>query len=63
MSWDQLISIRKEQRQIAEDERTAPLVDCPFCGILLNVRDGQYDCALGHFRTRNPFRHQTAVRG
>ncbi len=63
MSWNQLISILEEMRQAAVDERNAPLVDCPFCGILLNVRNGTYDCPLGHFRTRIPFRHATAVRG
>ena len=58
MSWAQLQSIRQEQRQTAQDERTAPLVDCPNCGTPLDVRDGLYNCPMGDFRTRKPTRVQ-----
>ena len=58
MSWAQLIAIREEAKQLAKDELTAPLVDCPLCGIRLNVRDGIYDCPLGHFRTTKATRAQ-----
>ena len=58
MSWTQLIAIREEQRQVAADEKLAPLVDCPVCGEILDVRDGTYNCPLGHFRSRIPFRAQ-----
>ncbi len=58
MSWAQLQTIREEQRQAAEDERNASLVDCPICGELLDVRDGIYNCPLGHFRTSKATRVQ-----
>ena len=58
MSFAQLISILAEVRQTAEDEKAAPLVDCPRCGILLKVRDGIYDCPLGHFTTWKATRAQ-----
>lgn len=58
MSWNQLTAIRAEARKLAEDEKAAPLVDCPICGHLLNVRDGIYDCPLGHFTTTKATRVQ-----
>ncbi len=58
MSWNQLIAIYEEARQIADDERTAPLVDCPRCGHPLDVRDGIYNCPLGHFRSTKATRVQ-----
>ena len=48
-------------RQAAEDEQTATLVDCPFCGRLLDVRDGTSNCRLGHFTTRNPLRAASSI--
>lgn len=58
MSNAQLISILAEMRQAAKDEQTAPLADCPRCGHLLDVRDGIYNCPLGHFRTTKATRVQ-----
>jgi hypothetical protein len=58
MSWAQLQAILKEQRQAAENERTAPLVDCPIDGERLDVRDGIYNCPMGNFRTRKATRVQ-----
>jgi C4-type Zn-finger protein len=58
MSWSQLTAIYQEARQAAEDERSVPLVDCPVCGEVLDVRDEIYNCPLGHFRTRKPTRAQ-----
>lgn len=60
--YGSLRTVLEEVRQAVVDDRTAQIVDCPRCGILLNVRDGVYDCPLGHFTTRNPFRHATVVR-
>jgi hypothetical protein len=62
VSWTDFLAIREEQRQLAEDERTAPLVDCPIDGERLVERNGVFNCPLGNFRTRNPLRHQAAVR-
>ena len=58
MSLAQLIAITQEMRQAAKDEQVAPLVDCPLCGIRLDVRDGIYNCPLGHFRTTKATRAQ-----
>lgn len=51
MSWAELIAIREEQRQLAEADRNAPLVECPICGERLDVRDGIKNCPLGHWRS------------
>lgn len=58
MSWNQLIAIIAEQRKAAEDERNAPLVDCPIDGTRLKLRDGIYDCPMGNFRTTKATRVQ-----
>ena len=58
MSWYTLIAIKEEARQIAVDERTAPLVDCPIDGTRLEFRDGIWNCPMGNFRTRKALRAQ-----
>lgn len=40
-----------EAKQIAEDERTRPLIDCPQCGEPLDENSrGEKNCPLGHGR-------------
>jgi hypothetical protein len=48
MSWNQLITIREENRANAEAEAIQPLVDCPICATRLNLNgDGKRDCPMG----------------
>lgn len=56
MSWQQLIKIRDEARQIAKDEREKPLLECPYDGEPLQFRDGIANCPLGNYRTRRTTR-------
>lgn len=52
MSYEKLVSITKEAREIAEQERQRPLVACPVCGALLQSNaKGVLNCPMGHFRT------------
>jgi hypothetical protein len=53
MSWEQLIAITKEVRQIAEEDKRKPLLDCPNCGWPLEVNaKGVKNCPMGDFRTQ-----------
>ena len=51
MSWEQLLAIRDEGREEVLKERSAPLVDCPVCGMLVEWRDGIANCKMGHWRS------------
>lgn len=48
--WGGLRGIVEEAKQVAERERSRPLVDCPNCGTPLqkNTR-GQVNCPMGDF--------------
>ena len=52
MSWDQLIAIRKEARQLRRADEDRPLVECPIDGTPLQFRNGIGDCPMGNFTTR-----------
>lgn len=48
-----LLAIIKDESERQTALRAEPLIDCPECGTLLQVRaDGLKDCPLGHFTTR-----------
>lgn len=49
--WGGLGGIIDEAKQIAAENRAAPLVDCPLCGTPLDVNArGMKSCSMGHFR-------------
>lgn len=51
--WGRLGAISREAKEVAAQERRAPLVDCPICGevLELNGRTRQRACPLGHYVT------------
>lgn len=51
MSNEQLLAILKEAREMAAEDRAAPLVDCPVCGHTLDENStGVINCPFGHYR-------------
>lgn len=51
MSWEQLLDIAAEAREIARDEATRPPVACPNDGEPLQERDGVRNCPFcGEYR-------------
>lgn len=51
MSWSQLLTILRENRQEQERERNEPPAACPNCGIPLEVgKDGVRNCPAGDYR-------------
>lgn len=53
MSWEQLEGILRENRALAEEERQAPPVACPYDGEPLETAfDGSLYCPLGNYRWR-----------
>ena len=47
-------ALRTQARNEQQEWREQPLVDCPVCGTVLDVRaDGLKNCPLGHYRTRS----------
>lgn len=49
--WGGLRAIIEEAKEIAREEREAPLIDCPICGTPLDKNSrGQLNCPMGHFR-------------
>lgn len=51
MSWEELIAIRDEARQVVADDQAAPIIDCPTCGEVLDENGrGEVNCPMGHFR-------------
>lgn len=51
MSWEQLLSIRDENRQFDEDWRNTPPVACPIDGAVLQGGDnGELNCPMGNYR-------------
>jgi len=51
VSNDQLLSMLKDFRKMREEDKRAALVSCPICGGPLDVKDGVFNCKMGHFRT------------
>lgn len=48
--WGGLRPILDEAKQLAEEERNRPLIDCPICGTPLDKNErGQVNCPMGHF--------------
>lgn len=57
MSWAELIGIKEEARQMAAEDKAAPLVDCPICGTVLDENSrGVVNCPMGHFRQQGRLR-------
>ena len=54
MSNQQALEILKEAREEALKERAEKLVDCPYCGTVLDWRNGIANCPMGHFRAVGP---------
>ena len=52
MSWDQLIAITKEARQLRLADEQRPLVECPIDGTPLVFRNGVADCPMGNWTSR-----------
>lgn len=51
MSYEQLLNITKEAREMRREDDERELVDCPVCGEVLDEnKDGWKNCPLGHFR-------------
>lgn len=46
-----LRGIVEEARELAREQVSHPLIDCPICGTPLDQRDGISNCPMGHFRT------------
>lgn len=53
MSFQNLLSILKERRELAAEERAKPQTTCPFDGVPLvqNPRTGAWACPYGDFQT------------
>ena len=50
MSFQQLIAIKKEAAEMAKADREKPIVECPICGELLQIKGEVRNCPWGHFR-------------
>ena len=50
MSWEQLITISKEARDMRAEDKAKPIVECPICGELLAVKGDVLNCPWGHYR-------------
>lgn len=52
MSWNELIAIKQEARDIRREDDEREVIDCPLCGTLLDENErGEKNCPLGHYRT------------
>lgn len=50
MSFEEFIAIQKEAKQIAREDASGELTDCPVCGHKLDENPrGQVNCPFGHF--------------
>ncbi len=61
MSFAELIAIKAEARQMAKEDREKPIVECPLCGELLQIRGEIRDCPWGHFRQNGAQRGAESV--
>ena len=52
MSFDQLIAIRTEAKQLRRADEQRPLVACPIDGMLLVFRNGVANCPMGNWTSR-----------
>ncbi len=52
MSYEGLVAILKDIRQIRREDQERALVECPFDGKPLEFKDGVANCPLGNYRTR-----------
>ncbi len=51
MSWEQLLSIAGENRQLREEWRSNPPVACPIDGAVLQAgSDGELNCPMGDYQ-------------
>lgn len=51
MSWEQLLSIMDENRQLDEDWRNTQPVACPIDGAVLQEGpDGELNCPMGNYQ-------------
>lgn len=47
---DDFLAIIKEAREIDEQDKARPLVDCPVCGTRLDKNSrGAVNCPMGHY--------------
>jgi hypothetical protein len=50
--WGSLKAIIEEARADQQEVKNRPLVDCPFCGAVLQRNSrGEANCEMGHYRT------------
>lgn len=52
VSWEQLISIKQEAREIAKEEREKPPAECPNDGEPLIFARGVWHCKFDGYVTR-----------
>jgi len=54
MSWQQLIGIKQEAREIEKEERTKPPLECPNDGTPLQYHEGRgiWHCPYDGYTTR-----------
>jgi hypothetical protein len=50
MSWEQLLSIMDENRQLDEDWRSTPPVACPNDGTVLQQGGDVLNCPMGDYQ-------------
>ena len=62
MSFDQLIAIRNEARELRRADEQRPLVACPIDGSLLVFRNGVANCPMGNWTSRAT-KQEAAERG
>lgn len=51
MSFQELIAIRDEARQMAQEDQAKPMVDCPIDGATLqfNPKRNIWNCPMGNY--------------
>ena len=52
MSFEQLLAIRQEARQLRRADEDRPLVECPIDGTPLQFRNGVANCPMGNWTSR-----------
>ena len=52
MSWQQLLNITKEARQIHAEEKAKQIIECPFDGSILESNGVWLNCPMGNYRVR-----------
>ena len=62
MSFNELLAISQEAKQMRADDQAKPIVECPICGQLLDVNSrGVRNCPFGHFSQRGARRGPESV--